>query len=444
MDFAVKKLLVSLFLLCSCLAELHGKYDITAFTLKNGLRAICVKKNTLPIVSFSIWYDCGSCCDALSRSGVAHFLEHMAFSIDKGAFDKFLETIGAEKNAFTSMKTICFYEIIPTKDLETIIESEAKRMKTIEIEDKKFINEKSVILEERSSRIDTNPAGQEQEVVLAQLLNRSPGSISIIGWKHEIESITPKDLLDFHYKWFAPNNATIIAVGDVDPTQLKVSLEKHFGNIERKKIPPQDDVGEKPTIVKETNFSSPKNGSFASVDYFYFVPFSAKSDFRKCIALKLAVQILNQPNFFVKKTLEDAMSKASSINFSYISGYLHYDILNITISCKSINDCVDSEKIWTHYLKKKILNVKLKQSDLDTIKQCKAIATAYQKDDITKIMNHIGFMLASRFNLEQVQTLDETLQSITLNECQEVLKEVLGAADLIAISRVTPKRYNRD
>ena len=449
-DFTVKKLLVSLFLLFCfqvqftfCITAAKGTaFDIITFTLKNGLRVICMRKANLPIISFSIWYNCGSCCDATSKSGVAHYLEHMAFAMKEGVFDKFLEEIGAQKNAFTSMKTICFYEVIPAEHIETIIENEAMRVSEMDIDEKKFISERGAILEERSYRIDTDPEGQRLEILLANLFNRADGGISIIGWEHEIKSITPKDLTDFHAKWFAPNNATIIIIGNIDVEQIKSLVEKNFGNI-KSKVLPSKDSHEKPLVTKEINFSSPKNGSFASVDFLYRVPFLVKSDFRKHVALKLVMQILNQPSFFVKKTLEDTTAKSSSVNFSYFCGYFHYDLVGLCISCPSINYCVDCEKIWTDYLKNKLLNTKLKQSDLDTVKKQEQIARAYQKDDITKISNHFGWMLASGFSVEQIQSLNEVVQSITIEECQGALREVF-ANNPIAISRVTPKRYNRD
>lgn len=438
-----KKLFIALLLFCICSVETHGKYEVLEFMLKNGLHVKYIKKSTSPIIEFSIWYRCGSSYDAISKSGVAHYLEHMAFCSDNGFFDEFLEKIGAERNAFTSLKTICFYEIVPSEHIEAVFKHEAIRMESMSPNNTKFITERGAIIEERNMKIDTNPSGQYQEVLSANLFNRMPGGISIIGLKSEIESITEKDLLDFHNKWFCPNNATLIIVGDIEFNQVKHLTEKYFGRLNRKNIATINKAYPIPTFEKDINFSSPKNGSSAEISYIYSVPFQGKSNFRKCISLKLTIAMLNQADFFVRKTLETIINKASSVDFQYITGYFPYDIVVINISCNSINNCVDCEKIWDQYLKNKIVNIKLKKEDLDIIKKREIISMAYKKDDIKQISEHFGFMITSGFDVEHIQSLDDIIQSITIDECQSALREIFTISPC-AISRITPKGYDRE
>jgi zinc protease len=190
----LKKIIFSLIFLTfnSC-----AKYDAFEFALDNGLRVVCVKRNSVPIIAFSIWYKCGSKCDLVSKSGVAHYLEHTAFS-SKKEFRDFLEEIGAECNAFTSFNTICFYEIVPKEHLETIFLNESDRMKSIQIDDTDFLSEKGAILEERSMRTDNDPEGAYQETMLANMFNRKTGGIGIIGWKHEINGIKKQETSQFY------------------------------------------------------------------------------------------------------------------------------------------------------------------------------------------------------------------------------------------------------
>ncbi|MDR1235711.1 MAG: insulinase family protein, partial [Holosporaceae bacterium] len=127
----------------------YAKPDTVDFVLKNGLRVICIEKKTSPIIFFSIWYRCGSKDDAVSKSGVAHYLEHMAFVSKRMEFNTFLESVGALRNAFTSLNVICFHELVPKENIEVVFNHESMRMKSLDIADDAFLSEKGAILEER-------------------------------------------------------------------------------------------------------------------------------------------------------------------------------------------------------------------------------------------------------------------------------------------------------
>ena len=114
----LKRLLFFLFLL---IFSVNANDKIDEFKLKNGLKVIMIQRKSVPIISLSIWFKCGSKCDPLSKSGAAHFLEHLAFLNHKQVFSDYLEEIGADKNAFTSINAICFYEIFPKDCLEKVL-----------------------------------------------------------------------------------------------------------------------------------------------------------------------------------------------------------------------------------------------------------------------------------------------------------------------------------
>ena len=121
----MKRLVVCLLLVTT---SVFAKYQPVDFFLENGLRVVLIKKTSAPIVAVSVWYKCGAVNDAISKSGVAHYLEHMAFESDNRAFSNFLDSIGAEDNAFTSWNVICFYEIVPKNHLEQIFKYESSRL----------------------------------------------------------------------------------------------------------------------------------------------------------------------------------------------------------------------------------------------------------------------------------------------------------------------------
>jgi zinc protease len=428
-----------LFVFCS-----QAKYNVSDFTLGNGLRVVCIEKKTSPIIFFSIWYRCGSKNDAISKSGVAHYLEHMAFSSNKMEFSNFLEDIGAAKNAFTSLKTICFYEIFSNEHIESVFSHEAIRMVTLAIDDDIFLSEKNAILEERSTRVDNEPEGALQEAALANIFSREIAGIGIIGWKHEIEAITKEDLYDFHNKWFAPNNAIIVISGDFDLDNIKMLAEKYFGNIPSKSIDDnlKENIADPVSCIREIRYSSSKNGEHSSIEYVYRVPFFAKENLRKAIALEVAVMAMNRPAFFVKKMLKDISNCATNVVFEYESRTFPYDIVCLESSAPSIDDLDNAENLWS-YLRNKLMCVGITASELDAVKQRYLISLAYEKDDIARMSNHFGWMLIGGYSVDEIQSMDDLIESISLEECNDLLREIFSQKPC-AIIRAVPKGYDRE
>jgi zinc protease len=421
-----------------------AKYKIGSFVLKNGLMVVCIEKKTAPILFFSIWYRCGSICDAISRSGVAHFLEHMAFNTDKMTFDHFLEDNGAQKNAFTSRKTICFYEIFPKECIETVCLHEANRQTGMQIDDEVFMAEKRVIQEERGQNVDNDPDGAQTEAVLATIFNRRNGGIAILGWKHEIEAISPRDLLDFHGKWFAPNNAVIVISGDFNLASLKECLERHFGINPPKDIPqfPLGTRGHQSNCQKEIHYGSPKNGFGAAMEEIYHAPSMIKGGLRKTISLYMLIGILNQSEFFIKKTLKDILNCASGVSFQYVRGEFASDIVCVHITAHSIDHLNEAEAAWK-YLRQRLLQVGITREDLDIAKQQYRLSLAHRDDDIESMSNYIGWLLTRGYSLEEIQSIDNIVQDLSVEECNDLLREIFST-EPHAIARTLPKGYDRE
>ncbi|MDR0678472.1 MAG: insulinase family protein [Holosporaceae bacterium] len=435
----MKKLILTFFLVVFCS---QAKYNIVDFVLNNGLRIVFIEKKTAPIIFFSIWYKCGSQYDAISKSGVAHYLEHMAFCSNRMKFSNFLEDIGASKNAFTSINTICFHEIVPKENIEDVFIHEAERMRSLNVDDKTFLSEKKAILEERSMRIDNNPEGACYESVLSNIFNREIGGIGIIGWKHEIESIKKEDLYSFHGQWFAPNNAIIVISGDFELSQIKTLAQKYFEKIPPKELPKIPIKNSSPVCLREIKYSSPKNGEISLVKYIYRVPFSSKENFRKTITFDIAIKIINRPAFFIIKMLKDVLNSAIDVKFDYESRVFSYDVVILEISSNSIDNLRHSEDIWDH-LKNKLARIEISKPELDTVKRQYLISLAYTKDDIREMSNQVGWLLMCGYSVGEIQSMDDIVQSISEKECTDVLREVFSMKP-VAIARNVPKGYDHE
>lgn len=412
-----KKIFIAIALLCCSFSE--AKYEVEEYQLDNGLRVIFIKKSPSTVMYFSVWYKGGSLRDFSGKSGVAHFLEHMAFETNDREFSNYLERIGAESNAFTQYNSICFYEIFEKSYLEDIVKREAERMQYIKIDDTSFQAEKGAILQERNRYVDNSPWGMLMEEGHANIFNRKSGGIGIIGWKHEIESITKEDLYAYHNKWFAPNNATIIAVGDIDFSRLKKTIDKYFNDIPAKELPTISTKKRIPTERHSVRLYSQKIGN-VSMRIIY--PVSDLS-FKKRIALTLAIDTLQSPSSAVTKELA-IIDKDQSLAFSYCDEGYSYDFVQILLS-ESIHNREYLLTLWK-YFRSKILNGGISQKELDLVKKRYKSALLCAQDEISFFGQFIGGLLMADYKIEDILSFAEVIQSITLKECQDVLKMVLS------------------
>lgn len=429
-----KKFLFVFLLFLSFFSE--AKFKIEEYQLSNGLKVIFIKKTPSTVVYFSVWYKCGSLKDSIGKSGVAHFLEHMAFETNGREFSNYLEEIGAENNAFTWYNSICFYEIFEKSCLENIIKRESERMRYIKIDDEAFQAEKGAILQERNSRIDNSPWGLLMEEGFANIFNRTRGGIEIIGWKHEIESITKEDLYAYHDKWFVPNNAVVIVVGDIDFSDLKKYVKKYFQDIPQKTLP---FVSEK----KNTNMEKysiahySQKVSNASIQILYPVP---EISFRKKIALRLAIRVLQSESSEFRKEFA-IVNKDQSLFLSYCDHDLTYDYISVSLS-ESVHNREYILTLWK-YFKSRILGCGISQRELDLAKKQYLQVLLCAHDEISFFALFIGGFLMSGYKIEDVSSFSETVQSITLKECQDILKEVLSNKPS-AILEIVPKGLDRE
>jgi zinc protease len=182
-----------------------------------------------------IWYRVGSADEEPGKTGLAHFLEHLMFKGTKknpgGLFSKTLAEIGGQENAFTSQDYTAYFQRVAREHLPTVMAFEADRMTGLVLTDENVLPERDVVLEERRSRTDSDPASLLSEASQAALFANHPYRNPIIGWEHEIRQLNRKDALEFYRRHYAPNNAILVIAGDVTEKDVRPLAEKFFGAI---------------------------------------------------------------------------------------------------------------------------------------------------------------------------------------------------------------------
>jgi zinc protease len=222
-------------------SQVPGADQVHAVSLANGMQVIVWPDRDIPNVALFNWVHVGSRNEVPGITGLAHFFEHMMFngttSRAQGEFDRILEANGARNNAFTTSDVTVYQDWLPRDALETVFEVEADRLRNLAFEPKVIESERGVVASERRLRVDDSYIGRLQEQVQATAFLAHPYQIPTIGWPADIESWRIEDLKTFFATNYAPNNCTLVLVGDVEPKQTIALARKYFEPIPAQKPP---------------------------------------------------------------------------------------------------------------------------------------------------------------------------------------------------------------
>ncbi len=209
--------------------------------LKNGLQVVVVENHRAPVVTHMLWYRVGAMDEPAGKSGIAHFFEHLMFKgtrkIKDGEFSSIVAKNGGQENAFTSQDYTAYYQSVAANRLGLMMEIEADRMRNLTLTKSVIEPERQVVLEERRSRIENVPSGILNEHATNALYMNHPYATPIIGWAHEVETLSLDDLNEFYKTYYAPNNAILLVVGDVKSDEVFKLAAQHYGKILPSKLP---------------------------------------------------------------------------------------------------------------------------------------------------------------------------------------------------------------
>ncbi|MFW2176303.1 MULTISPECIES: M16 family metallopeptidase [unclassified Moraxella] len=218
------------------------------YTLDNGLKVIIKEDHRSPVVISQVWYNVGATDEPTESGGISHLLEHMMFkgtkNVSSADFERLIAKFGGSNNAFTSHDYTAYYEIFPANRLGLALELEADRMRNLQLNQSDFLSEQQVVMEERRQRTDDNPTARAYEQFSKMLYPTSPKGESVIGPMTEIASIKLEQLKDWYNTWYAPNNATVVIVGDVKPEEALAQVKHYFGKLSPQPLPTRPSVTE--------------------------------------------------------------------------------------------------------------------------------------------------------------------------------------------------------
>jgi zinc protease len=227
-----------------------GGASVHELSMDNGLRVLLLVDRSAPVVAYATWYRVGSRHEKAGKTGLAHLFEHLMFNetehLKAGEFDRKLEEAGAESNAATWLDWTYYYEAVPKDRIGLVIELEADRMAHLVLRDAQVTSEKEVVANERRYRVDDDVEGLASEMLYRAAFQRHNYGWPTIGWMEDIQGFVPTDCERFYETFYAPNNATLVIVGDVREADVLTRLRKAYGALPRAEIPAEDTFPEPP------------------------------------------------------------------------------------------------------------------------------------------------------------------------------------------------------
>jgi zinc protease len=230
--------------------------------LKNGLRVIISEDHTAPTVSVAVNYFVGSADEKMRRTGFAHLFEHMMFkgseNVGPGEHPALIFGNGGTMNGTTNQDRTLYYETVPANQIELTLFLEGDRMRSLDINKANLDNQRGAVQEERRLRVDNQPYGQTFEKTGEQAYDNPAYKHSVIGSMEDLNAASVDDVATFFKTYYAPNNAVLSIVGDVDTKKTMALIEKYFGAIARQPDPKRPTLTEPPhTAERRSTIDDP-------------------------------------------------------------------------------------------------------------------------------------------------------------------------------------------
>ena len=429
-------------LLCLPALNLQAETKVFEKTLKNGLKVLVKEDHRSPIAVSQVWYKVGSSYEPGGITGVSHMLEHMMFKgTDKhaaGEFSRIIAENGGEENAFTGQDYTAYFQTMEASRLPVSFELEADRMRGLHLLPEELKKELQVVTEERRMRTDDNPQAKMNEHFMAMAYANSPYKHPVIGWPSDIANYKVEDLQAWYQRWYAPNNATLVVVGDVQPNAVFDLAEKYFGELKTSEIIPLKPQTEIEQLgVRKMTVKVP--AKLPSVVLGYKVPsLKTATDENEAYALEVLAGVLDGGN---SARLSSTLIRGQQIAVSTGAGYN----LNARLSAlfeleatpaehKSVTDLELVLKAEVAKLQKDLITA----DELQRIKAQVLATDIYQKDSAFYQAMELGTFETAGLGWQKAGEYVSKINQITPEQVRAVAQKYL-VEDHLNIAYLEPQ-----
>jgi zinc protease len=416
--------------LITCLVASSPAWAETlSHTLLNGMKVIIKEDKRAPVAVSRIHYNVGSADEEQGKTGLSHALEHLMFKgtskVPSGEFSRRVSSLGGSDNAYTKNTATVYFETVAAKNLPEVLKMEADRMVNLNFSDKDFLNEMSVIREERRLRTEDSPSGALYEKLLDSMYQKHYNRAPVIGQMADLNTLKAIDLRRWYQQWYVPNNATLVVVGDVNATETLKTVTQLFGGLKAKPLPQRRDLNEAPrsqaaTVSIEHNTRQPM---FMSL---YNVPKLTKINDAEPYALDMLSTVLsgNSSSRYSKKLLRGE-AVALSANTYYSGLGRDNGMFGIT---GMPAEGVSVEKLHNMMLDeiRHIAKEGVPEAELEIIRRQYITDKIYEKDSIANQADLILTLESAGLSYRDEDEIERRNLAVTSQAIQDAAKTVLN------------------
>lgn len=431
----IKNLLCVFMLLLSLSANAETNY--TKINLENGLQAYLIEDHRQPIAVHMLWYNAGSADEVAGKSGLAHLLEHLMFkgtdNIPPQEFSKIIAKLGGVDNASTSFDYTNYYQLINTESLDEAMFMEADRMQNLKLSEQDFQTERAVVIQERKQRIDNSPFGRFYEKVMDALYDESPYRIITTGTMADLNNLTRQDALDWYKRYYAPNNAILLVVGDLTPEEFEIMVKKNYSDLKPQEIAHQTWATEplykesKELIVEDKQVRSPTYYKLIRTPSFFTGVAGAeveKSEIYDLLVLQELLAGSNTSYLYEQLVLNQEIANSVASDYSPIGRtettfdfYIQVkDDVSIEKMQKSLNFALDE-----------FANNFNDQEKLETAKVKIKASQVYAKDDAMSFARMMGKFLSAGGSIEDYDEFFIKLDEVSIESLQKTAQKYFSS-----------------
>ena len=414
------------------LAPAHAAQDTTPaheYLLGNGMKLIVKEDHRAPVVVSQVWYKVGGSYEHQGITGISHALEHMMFKGTKkhppGAFSRIIAEHGGRENAFTGRDYTAYFQQLEASRLPISFELEADRMRNLLLPADEFAREIEVIKEERRLRTEDNPQALAYEQLSAAAFVASPYRNPIVGWMDALDNMTAGDLRRWYEQWYAPNNATLVVVGAVDPDEVHKLARRHFGRIKQAEVvtlkprvePPQK--GERRVTVR-----APARVPYLLMGYKVPVLLTAEQDWEPYALEVLAGVLDGGDSARLARHLVREEGVAANAGARYGLYSRQDDLLVLSGTPARGRETAELEEA----LRRQVARLReelVAPAELDRIKAQVVASDVYQRDSVFYQAMLIGILETVGLDWRLSEEYVERVQAVTPEQVREVARKYL-------------------
>ena len=397
------------------------------YMLANGLKIVVKEDHRSPVVISQIWYKVGSIDELNGTTGVAHVLEHMMFkgtkNISSGEFSKKIAAVGGRDNAFTSRDYTGYFQQLHKSKLALAMKLEADRMRNLILTEEEFAKEIKVVMEERRLRTDDQPHALVYEKMMSVAYQSHPYRRPIIGWMNDLENMTVGDAQEWYDRWYAPNNAVLVLVGDVDPKEVYSLAQKYYGEIKSRPIAslavrkPQTEVTQ--AGIKRLQIKAPAQMPYLVMGYHAPVLHDANADWEP-YALQMLVGVLDgNGSARLNKELVRNQQIASSINADYDSTGRGPGMFFLSGTPSEGRSAAELESALRIEIER-LIDAGVTEKELRRVRAQVVSSHVFQLDSMFYQAMQIGQLESVGLSYRDLDTIIKKLQAVTAEQVREV------------------------